>query len=152
YGYGLVHTTALIDAALSDHDPVSSLGYDPSGWDIGGGTHGTATASIAAGSPWPGGVEGIAPDADIVFVNLAGCGGLGCSVNVGGAVDSILRSAGPGPCGVNLSLGRHGGPHDGNTLLEHLLDAAVASGPGRMIVNSGGNYFSSYVHTTARLE
>jgi phosphatidylserine/phosphatidylglycerophosphate/cardiolipin synthase-like enzyme/peptidoglycan hydrolase-like protein with peptidoglycan-binding domain len=151
FGYGRIHDRASIDAALDGEDPVAALGYDPATWDAGGGTHGTATASVAAGSAWPGGVEGLAPHADIVFVNLAGAGGLGDSVAVAEAIDYVCEAAGGRPWVANMSLGRHGGPHDGSTLVEQLLDAAVREAPGRMIVNSAGNYFSSRVHTTARL-
>ncbi|MFL5910944.1 MAG: S8 family serine peptidase [Gaiellaceae bacterium] len=152
FGYGRIHDRADIDAALREHDPVAALGYDPARWDVGGGTHGTATTSIAAGSSWPGGVEGLAPDADIVFVNLTGAEGLGHSVTVGEAIDFIRETAAGDPWVVNMSLGRHGGPHDGSTLVEQLLDAAVTQTPGAVIVNSGGNYFSSAVHTTGRLD
>ncbi len=152
FGYGRVHDSAAIDAALGHEDPLAALGYDPALWDMGEGTHGTATTSVAAGSDWDGGVAGVAPDAEIVFVNLAGAGGLGDSVAVAEAVDFVREIAGDRPWVVNMSLGRHGGPHDGCTLVEQLLDAVVREAPGRMIVNSAGNYFSSQVHTSARLE
>jgi len=151
FRYGRVHDRGAIDAALQRDDPVAALGYDPQAWDVGGGTHGTATASVAAGSDWRGGVPGVAPDADIVFVNLAGDGGLGHSVQLAEAIDFVRETAGTRPWVLNMSLGRHGGPHDGSTLLEQLMDAAIVEAPGRLIVNSGGNYYSSDVHTSARL-
>lgn len=152
FGYGRIHDRAAIDAALAREDPVAALGYDPAVWDAGGGTHGTATTSVAAGSAWPGGVGGVAPDAEIVFVGLGGAEALGDSVAVAEAIDFVRETAGERPWVANLSLGRHGGPHDGSTLVERLLDAVVREAPGRMIVSSAGNYFSSRVHTSARLD
>ena len=152
FGYGRVHPRSEIDEALSHDDPVAALGYDPADWDVGGGTHGTATASIAAGSEWPGGVSGVAPDAEIVFVNLADAGGLGHSVTLAEAVDFIRETAGGRPWVMNMSLGRQCGPHDGSTLLEQLIDVVIAEQAGGLVVNSGGNYFSSDVHTAARIE
>jgi phosphatidylserine/phosphatidylglycerophosphate/cardiolipin synthase-like enzyme len=48
-------------------------------------------------------------------------------------------------------MGRHGGPHDGRTLVEQALDAAVRERPGQMIVQSCGNYFTSSTHVEGRL-
>jgi phosphatidylserine/phosphatidylglycerophosphate/cardiolipin synthase-like enzyme len=150
FGYGRIHERAEIDAALRAGDPVAALGYDPAVWDVGGGTHGTATTSVAAGSAWDGGVEGMAPGAEIVFVNLAGAEGLGHSVAVAEAVDYVREAAGDWPWVVNCSLGSHCGPHDGRTLLEQFLDAAIRK-TGGTVVNSNGNYYSSRVHSSARL-
>lgn len=152
FGYGRIYSRAEIDEALGRDDPVAALGYDPAAWDVGGGTHGTATTSIAAGADWPGGVSGVAYDAEIVFVNLADAGGLGHSVTLAEAVDFVRETAGARPWVMNMSLGRHGGPHDGSTLVEQLIDTAIAETSGGVIVNSVGNYFSSEVHTTARVE
>jgi subtilisin family serine protease len=151
YGYGAIHTRAAIDAALATGDAGRALGYDVRAWDVGGGTHGTATTSIAAGSSWPGGTSGMAPDADIAFVNLAGAEALGHSVAIGEAIDFVARVAGDRPWVVNLSLGRHGGPHDGCLLTERLLDAAALQRPGALIVNSAGNYFAARTHAHMRV-
>ena len=151
FGYGRAHTRAAIDAALATPSPSATLGYDHARWDLGGGTHGTATTSIAAGSEWEGGVCGVAPDADIVFVNLGGDEPLGHSVAIAEGIDFVREVAGTRPWVVNLSLGRHGGPHDGSTLLEQLLDAAVTSRSGALVVNSARNYYSADVHSSLRL-
>jgi phosphatidylserine/phosphatidylglycerophosphate/cardiolipin synthase-like enzyme len=155
YGYGLVYTAAAINAALEQPDPVAALGYDPALSDLGLGTHGTATTSIAAGSG-ASGVPGVAPEADLVFVHLstwgpAGPQGLGDSVALVEAIDFIRQTAGDRPWVVNLSMGRHGGPHDGSTLVEQALDAVMAEGPGRMIIQSCGNYYAAAVHVEGEL-
>jgi subtilisin family serine protease len=151
FGLGRIHSRTSIERALATTDPVRALGYDHTVWDVSGGTHGTATASIAVGSAWPDGVDGVAPGARLAFVNLAGGGPLGHSTNIAEAIDFVRELAGARPWVVNMSLGRHGGPHDGSTMLEQLLDAAVTEQPGGMVVNSCGNYFSSNVHTAGRL-
>src|SRR4029079_5917200 len=103
--------------------------------------HGSAFMTSAAGTGRAGGPIGIAPEADLVFVHVAdrGTGGLanlGDSVRILEAVDFITRIAGPRPWDINLSVGRHGGPHDGCTLVELALDFVVSTTPGRFIVQS----------------
>ena len=87
----------------------------------------------------------MAPGADLVFVHLAdrdtgGLANLGDSVRLLEAVDFIARAAGGRPWVINLSVGRHGGPHDGSTLAELALDELRAAAPGRFLVQSAGNY------------
>lgn len=142
YGYGRVHGRAAVDAALRAADPYGALGYHPADADRGGGSHGSHVAGIAAA---------LAPAATLVFVHLAdrGTGGtatLGDSVRLLEAVDFVRRTARDRPWVVNLSVGRHGGPHDGRTLLELALDELLASAPGRLVVQSAGNYFRARAH------
>ena len=157
YGYGRVHDAAAIDAALRQDDPFDALGYDPADADPDGtGSHGTHVLDIAGGSPRRG-PGGVAPGADLVFVHLAmhadddAPRGIGNSVSLLEAVDFVAQVAGARPYLVNLSLGSHGGPHDGTTLVEQALDALVVSGPGRAVVHSGGNYYQRPIHASGRL-
>lgn len=157
FGYGRIHAREAIDAALGAVDPFAALGYDPTLADTGGGTHGTATASIAAGSAWPGGVEGVAPAADIMFVHFSTWGpsgpqNLGDSVALAEALAFMQGTAAGRPCAVNLSMGRCAGPHDGSTSLELLLDNAVASSAPLLIGQSGGNYFGRRTHAELDVE
>ena len=158
YGYGTVYSSAEIDDALRTADPYDALGYHPADADRDdSGAHGTFVMDIAAGNGLAGGPPGIAPDADLFFVHLAdrGTGGLanlGDSVRVLEAVDFIARTAGHRPWVINLSVGRHGGPHDGTTLAELALDFALRAAPGRFIVQSTGNYFDKSCHASGRLE
>ncbi len=55
------------------------------------------------------------------------------------------------PVVINASLGRHGGPHVGSTLVEQGLDAALREAPGRAIVLSTGNYFAKRAHACGTL-
>ncbi|MCG8349685.1 MAG: S8 family serine peptidase [Chloroflexales bacterium] len=155
YGYGTIHTAAEINQALATTDPYAALNYYPYRSDLGGaGAHGAHVLSIAAGSRY-----GVAPDADLVFVHMSsdqetgGLANLGDSVTVLEAVDFIFRTADTygKPCVCNLSMGRHGGPHDGNTLVERGFDAALTERAGRAIVQSTGNYFDLAIHASGQI-
>lgn len=155
YGYGAVYRSKEIDRALQEDDPFAALGYDVADGDPGGvGSHGAHVMDIAAGVPRVG-PGGVAPGADLVFVELAvpawGPKQIGNSVSLLEAIDFIAGTAGDRPWVINLSLGSHGGPHDGSTLVEQAFDAIVTSGPGRVIVQSVGNYHNRPIHTRGKL-
>ena len=158
YGYGVVYFKEDIDRALKAPDPYKALGYHPAKGDpLKNGAHGTHVADIAAGNgSVPGSLPGIAPESDIVFVHLAaeGLGGLatlGDSVRILEALDFISNVAGDRPWVVNISMGRHGGPHEGMTLVEQAMDALLLDKPGRAIAMSTGNYFESRTHASGQL-
>lgn len=52
---------------------------------------------------------------------------------------------------INSSLGRHGGPHLGRTLVEQGLDAALREAPGRAFIHSAGNYYNRRTHASGLL-
>ncbi|MCF6737164.1 S8 family serine peptidase, partial [Blastococcus sp. KM273129] len=156
YGYGRVLERPLLEAARRSGSPYELLGYHPGSADRGGGSHGTHVADIAVGDGTGGGPLGVAPEAWLVFVHLAdrGTGGLatlGDSVRLLEAVDFVRRTAGPLPWVVNVSVGRHGGPHDGRTLVELAFDELLAAAPGRFLVQSAGNYYRARTHATGVL-
>jgi subtilisin family serine protease len=162
WGYGRIHDSSAINRALERENPYAELGYHPSSSDeqdaVGQwkGAHGTHVLSIAAGSDLQD-LCGVAPDAELVCVQLArtvkatGPGNLGDSASVLEAIDFIFRTADGSPTAINLSLGAHGGPHDGSTLVELGIDQAVLAESGRAIVNSAGNYFERAAHAEGRL-
>jgi hypothetical protein len=102
-----------------------------------------------------GGPQGVAPEADLVFVHLTASRGgfalLGDSVTLLEAIDFIARTAGDRPWVINLSMGNMGGPHDGTTLVEQAIDAAVLAKPGRALCQSCGNYHERKSHTTCQI-
>jgi len=156
YGYGLVHTREEINRALAASDPYAVLGYHPADADMGRGSHGTLVASIAAGNGGSGSPVGVAPEAKMVFVHLAtwgqdGSAKLGNSVTLLEAVDFIARTAGERPWVINLSMGRTGEQHDGTTLVEQGLDAALRAAPGHVTCHSTGNYFTRRLHASGQL-
>jgi subtilisin family serine protease/predicted chitinase len=157
YGYGSIHDADAINRALASPDPYRALGYHPGDSDpTGDGAHGTHVASIAAGNGRSGGPSGVAPEADLVFVQLStfgpeGNSPLGDSVTLIEAIDFIAATAGARPWVINLSMGRHGGQHDGTTLVEQALDAVLREQPGRALVQSCGNYYDRQIHSAGQL-
>lgn len=153
YGYGVVHVREDIDRALRAADPYRALGYHPADADTGPGAHGTHTADIALGNGRAEGAPiGVAPEADLVFVHFSTWGEdrlerLGDSVALLEAVDFIAHIAGERPWVLNLSMGRQAGSHDGLSLVEQGLDAALLERPGRACIQSTGNYYSRDVHS-----
>src|SRR5882724_1955248 len=156
FGYGVVHDRDAINRALKQKDPYIALGYHPADADTGIGCHGTHVLSIAAGSGGEARPAGIAPEADLVVVHNApwdevDTGRLGDSVTLLEGIDFIARTAGNRPWVINLSMGRHGEQHDGSTLIEQGLDAAIRSAPGRAVCLSAGNYFNKRIHASGQL-
>jgi subtilisin family serine protease len=148
--YGRFFTTDEINAALRHGDPYSALGYSPAQ-----GAHGTHVMDIAAGNGLGTGQAGIAPQADLLFVEISAGDaaiaaalppGLGDSVHLVEAVSLIFETAGTLPCVVNVSLGSNSGPHDGSSLVERMFDSITAAGPNRCIAVAAGNAFADGIH------
>lgn len=116
--------------------------------DVRNNSHGTHVAALAAGSDpfMDGAYLGMAPEAEIVLVSL-GEGGEN-NVNISNAISYIYDYAESRqmPCVVNLSLGAHGGPHDGTSTFDVIADAL--QGPGRLIVGATGNHRADKFHVT----
>ena len=150
YGYGKVHGPRAIDAALKVDDPFAALGYQPSTGAQP--SHGTHVLGIAAGNGRAGGPAGVAPESKLVFVHLGpGLGDLGNSIDLLEAVDFVICTAGELPVALNMSIGRHAGPHDGTLLIERAIDWLIVNRPGTVVVQSTGNYYSRRTHMEGRL-
>jgi phosphatidylserine/phosphatidylglycerophosphate/cardiolipin synthase-like enzyme/subtilisin family serine protease len=158
YRYGVVYDAKAINQALTSRDPYTTLGYHPADADPDGrGAHGTCVASIAAGNGRSGGPMGVAPEAHIIFVHHSsrdslGVAKLGDSVTLLEAVDFIARTAGRRPWVINLSMGRHGENHTGETIVEQAFDSLLRAVPGRAICQSTGNYFNRRIHASGLLK
>lgn len=117
--------------------------------------HGTRVLDIAAGNGGHDGVgtcfPGVAPAADIIFVELAATGHLISSRRLLEAVVYVYQKAGDSPAVVNLSLESYAGPHDGHSLLEEAFDLLLAE-PGRAIVIAAGNSREKKIHTHGTIE
>lgn len=147
FAYGREFTTGDLNAALGTSDPFTHLAYDP-----GDEAHGTHVMGTAAGNGRGTGRPGVAPGADIIFVELAGDDttadqSFGNSKQLLEAAAYIFEKAQAlgKPAVVNLSLGTHGGPHDGSTPVERGFDTLLQA-PGRAIVISAGNSFQRRSH------
>jgi len=157
YRYGRVHTRADIDAALAQPDPFSVLDLDIHGSErSNNGTHGTHVCDIAAGTRWAPGTGGIAPGADIIFVQLTSqrmhdLEDFGDSVCLLEALDFVRKVAGDRPCVINLSAGKTGGEHRGRSPFEQAVDAMLTMQDGLALVQSVGNYANTAMHTHARI-
>jgi len=176
YGYGREISAAIINDALAhetdqplaannpfhpedfENGAYTYLGYRPSfptGLPNGGPAHGTHVMDIAAGNGRGSGFPGVAPGADLIFVQLGSDGrspeteSFGNSVRLLQAVDYIFRRADElgRPAVVNMSLGTHGGPHDGSTPAEQHFDGLLTL-PNRAIVLSGGNSHRRQIHAS----
>lgn len=149
FSFGTEYTNEQINEAIRSGDPLSIV---PS-TDTDG--HGTAIASVAAGSDIGYGLNflGAAPDADIVMVKCKqgkqylrdyyfipeGVPAY-CDANIGMAVkylDSFAR-VGERPVIICIGMGTNWGDHAGNSVLARYLDR-VARKRNRVVVVCGGN-------------
>jgi subtilisin family serine protease len=121
--------------------------------------HGTAAASIAAGSgnnsPRDDKHAGVAPDADIVAVRIGDARGTmpeGFLLNaIVEWVDKVAREARE-PAVISCSFGGHFTGHDGASVEERHLSARFASGvTGRAIVIAAGNERQDAVHAKLKV-
>lgn len=160
-GYGRLYSTAEVNAALGSPDPYSALGYGPRP-DVPfepAGRHGTHVMDIAAGNGKGSGVAGVAPNADLIFVEVAASdipwsgpdvvkSSFGDSVQMLEALRFIFDQAGNRPCVINVSLGTNGGPHDGSSLVEQGIDSLVSERSNRAVVIAAGNSQTHDIHTS----
>jgi subtilisin family serine protease len=163
FGYGRLYSPAEIDTALAAPDPYSALGYGPrpdSAYEQG--AHGTHVMDIAAGNGLGSSMPGVAPQADLVFVEMAASDiawrgpesvmqSFGDSVQMLEAIRFIFDTAGDRPCVINLSLGTNGGAHDGSSLVEQGIDAMAAEHPDRAVVIAAGNAQLDGIHSSGEV-
>ena len=136
WGYGLEYTADEIDRDAAGAAPYRVVDARPSD------DHGTHVAGIAAGNGRASGGKyvGVAPDAAIIFVNLRNdaSGDLGSTLTLCDALKYVFARANGRPCVVNVSLGTRGGPRDGTSNAERVIDQLVAT-PGCAVVVAAGN-------------
>lgn len=153
FPYGREFTEQAINAALAFDDPYQQLAYDP-----GMQAHGTHVMDIAAGNGLATGVPGVAPKADLIFVQLSSNDtapdeNFGNSRHLLDAVEYIFEKARllKKQAVVNLSLGTNGGPHDGTSLVEKRIDQLLEE-PGRAVVIAASNNWGDRIHASGRIE
>lgn len=154
--YGTEYTKELIDAALQSANPREIVpSYDENG-------HGTAIASVAAGSAISGGLRfaGVAPEADIVVVKLREAKPflkeyymipedvpaysesdiLTAVKYLESYAISLVR-----PLVICIGLGTNMGDHEGHSILAGYLNT-IATRRSRAVVVCGGNEGNSAHH------
>ncbi|MGK9171301.1 S8 family serine peptidase [Inquilinus limosus] len=157
YGFGRIYLREEIDRALATADPYAALGgYRWWTSDRGKGSHGAHTLGISGGSGAQGTLAGLAPEAELLFVDLTtrtpqGQQALGSSTDLLEGCDFADHIAGDRPLVINASLGRQAGQHDGLSLTEQALDHLLLSRPGRAITMSCGNYYAKEAHAQLTL-
>ena len=159
YGYGRIYGREEIDRALLEKDPYLALGYSPSDGNSLQIEHGTFVTDIAAGSRRmtpQGELQGIAPDARLIFVHLGseytgGLYNLSDSVTVLEGFHLVTKTVGDSPCVVNMSLGNTGGAKDGSGMVVRAIDNLLASRDGLACITSNGNYRQAQTHSHARI-
>ncbi len=117
---------------------------------------------IACGNGGGSGVPGVAPQADIIFVQISASdipwqghevvgSNLGSSTKLLEAIKFIFEQAGTRPCVINISLGTNGGPHDGTSLVEQGIDAIVTEKPNRAVVIAASNSYQDGIHASGKV-
>jgi len=120
-------------------------------------SHGTHVMGIAAGTGQSVmGAPGVAPGADIIFVQLpvpaieGGATVLWRHVLDGVAYILARANALNRPAVVNISYGGYDGPHDGTTEFERTLDEMLTV-PDRAVVLAAGNGFEARCHAVTEV-
>jgi subtilisin family serine protease len=158
--FGRLISAAEINAALATAQPYKTLGYVPS--PPNDPAHGTHVMDIAAGNGRGTGVPGVAPQAEILFVQLSSTDvpwegpdvvgkNFGDSVQLLEAIAFVFEQAGTKPCAINVSLGTNGGPHDGSTLVEQAIDSLVRQKPNRAVIIAASNSFADGIHAQGKV-
>jgi subtilisin family serine protease len=145
FGYGVEYNRAAINRALRGPTPFEIVRHVPAP-----ASHGTHVLGIAAGNgrssdhQYPAGrFVGVAPNASLVFVQPARfkqAESLTDSTRIVDAISYIFEKARAlrRPCVINLSLSQNGGSHDGESLIERIIDQFLEE-PGRAFVVAAGN-------------
>jgi subtilisin family serine protease len=163
YGRELTHSS--IDLAIAanvspdgqiDEDAI----YEALNYQVGEpgnlASHGTHVMDIAAGNGHSLlGTEGVAPGAEIIFVQLPvvdiNLPGPALDQHIVDGVAYIFSKAGAKPAVVNISYGGYSGPHDGTSAWEAQIDALIASNDNRAVVVSAGNGFEAECHASGTI-
>jgi subtilisin family serine protease len=170
FGYGQEFFDGPINWALTKRDPYAALRYDPDAHYYLPGPvaaeHGTQVLDAAGGNGEATGAPGVAPGADLLFVQVAGPPAGAHAPWTAGEVDVIdgllyaFYRAGqefainppnePRHAVVNVSLGHNRGAHSGRQPTELVMDALLLQ-ERRAIVVAAGNGRGGGWHASGRV-
>ena len=147
-GTSRVKKAYVCDATSMDEYDVNILTVDNTG-----GSHGTHTSATAGGSDLGNGMQGVAPEADLVLVGLDEYTGM---VNINDGIQRIFAYADEvqKPCVVSISLGNTLGLHDGSDITAKLVAELTQNGtkPGRAVVIGTGNSATNWQSIVRKLD
>ncbi len=154
-GVGRGYTEAQINAALQGGGQVNEKDLDGHGTHVAGTAAGNGLGT--GGSYAPGTFAGIAPEADLVIVKATRSKDAGSSFARDDQIAAIRFIADQAaalnqPFVINMSLGGHGGFHDGSEGNEAAIDQMLSSGAGRQIVIAAGNEGQDALHAGGVIE
>lgn len=147
FDYGVEYRRETIDRHLAEQQMLVLKNHPEAGG------HGTQVAGIAAGNAIPeSSFQGVAPEAELVFVTYRNDTPIGSSAFVIDAIEYILGQARARrrPAVINLSQGDNLGAHDGTSLLERAI-ALYGAQEGLLFVNSAGNERGGRRHARGRV-
>lgn len=143
FAYGIYYTQDMLNAILQGQDSGAPVPTDYSG-------HGTAVASIAAGSR-----IGVAKESSILMVKMGASlrESFPRTTQLMRAVQFLVTMAQKleKPIAINISFGNCYGDHQGSSLVERFLDNASEAGRNVICVGSG-NEAASNGHIQANIE
>ena len=172
FAYGLEATGAKLDALMQGVYAYTAQGHAPERFEQGcyvaaglpellqPWSHGTAVLGLAAGWPHAYHQPDLQPDAaasaEIAFVQLPSqavddLSGGWVTPYVLDALSYLMARRNGRPLVINLCIGSHAGPHDGDSLLEAALDACAAV-PGVTVVLAAGNAAGKMGHAVAQIK
>jgi subtilisin family serine protease len=147
FDYGVEYRRETIDRYLSERQTLVVKNHPEAG------KHGTQVAGVAAGGITADArFQGVAPEAELVFVTYRNSTPIGTSAFVIDAIGYIVRQGRVlrKPVVLNLSQGDNLGAHDGSSLLEKAIDFYVEH-EGLVVVNSAGNERGGRRHACGRV-
>jgi subtilisin family serine protease len=154
FNFGREFSMSDLNTALSGTGPGTPL--ERLDYHVFNDAHGTHVMDIAAGNGGGINAPGVAPNSDIIFVDLFSMDfedqeSLGNSNFLMQAIKYIFDKAGQQPVVINVSINFDGGPHDGSTPVEKWIDLLLKK-PGRAVVIAAGNSRDKGIHAHRQVQ